>query len=172
MSTLHEFDIRSKGCAALMESWKARHEELAGVWKIEDLVCEYAGILQLAIELSTTYRIDGFFPNVDVGLKYFATTLKDLLDATKELDEQAGRVTEAGFDVLGAFELRERFHFLTIFLDQAREALSTTDRVDQVRANEASDWQRFERIWPSNEELAELDTALPREMFQEDWRSP
>jgi hypothetical protein len=37
---------------------------------------------------------------------------------------------------------------------------------------DSAEWRRIEAVWPSNEDLACLDSQFPREIFEEDWSRP
>lgn len=47
--------------------------------------------------------------------------------------------------------------------------LNVNKRVAASRAREIAQWERLEAMALSDEDLAELDMPLPREMFEEDW---
>lgn len=49
---------------------------------------------------------------------------------------------------------------------------SVQKRVAALRARDAAHWQRLEETALSDEDLAVLEVAPPREMFEEDWSHP
>lgn len=118
MSTLQDFDLRSRGVIDLSESWKLEREDVCAIWRIEDVVAEYSELLEFAVDIFDDYCRRGEFPNPAVRFSYFADILSKTLAAARQLSERAKAKADEGQPIDGLAALERHIAKVQAILDE------------------------------------------------------
>lgn len=131
MSSLQEFDIRSRGVANLVDEWEVHHADVRKVWKVEDLIGIALLVIEKAKELHAYYAEHGEFPTPAGTLAekgdfdYFVHLLRQLLRAATRIEDRASVHESEGYSVRRADELRTGIREIAAFVEaydaEARE---------------------------------------------------
>lgn len=112
MSSLQEFDIRSRGVVNLVDEWEIHHADVRKIWKVEDLIGIAKLVIEKAKELHAHYAQHGEFPTSTSALAekgdfdYFVHLLRTLLRAATKIEDRASVHESEGYSIRGADELR------------------------------------------------------------------
>jgi hypothetical protein len=125
MVTVADFEIMSRGVSSLVRDWKADRELVRGVWKIDELINWFERNLALGIKLYDHFREHGCFPTEGVTFDYFATQVRELVGAAREIDVQVRGLEETGYAVAGAESLRRGILTLDAIVEEEDFAMNT-----------------------------------------------
>lgn len=105
---LREFDLRSRGCADLVERWKADHDEVRAIWNLEDLIATFLGCHELVDFAFKHYCDHGQFPNPALRFSFFSASLKRFLAAANVLNALVEAAETDGYAVRGSDRFRQQ----------------------------------------------------------------
>ena len=141
MSTLRDFDIRSRGSANLLHEWQVQHATVRDLWNIEDLIGVVTDAIATAVEIYEQYRNQGKFPGGDSiptsesPISYFIAVAQNVHGTARIVDDLGAKYEVDGFQVDGLMSLR-----------------TWIARLDGILA--VAEWQEIDSIAPSDDDLA------------------
>lgn len=152
MSTLQEFDLRSRGVVNLVDEWEVHHAEVRKIWKVEGLIGVAMLVIEKAKELHAYYAQHGEFPTSTSALAekgdfdYFVHLLRTLLRAATKIEDRASVHESEGYSIRRADELRTGI----------REIAAVIEAYDA----EAREWSELDKQALSSEDFKVLAAHL------------
>lgn len=152
MPTLHDFDVRSRGVAMLVEDWEAKHAAVRHTWKVEDLLKLVTDAASAAAEV----HADSLKPGVTAPSladrisqsAYFLRLLEQLMTSASQVEDRVCVFESEGCTIAGADQLRQAISRLSEIIGEVRAAL------------EEAEWEELDQQALSTRELLEIRDYL------------
>ncbi|MGH7192919.1 MAG: hypothetical protein ACREJM_05200 [Candidatus Saccharimonadales bacterium] len=147
MFSLHDFDVRSRGIADVVEVWNSQETAVQTIWKPADLIAASMDLVNAADQIRDRVRLNGSHCDaVEVVVPiYFHGLLQRLKGALTAIE---GRVGAQGLSMNQRTDLRQAVELLSEIL------------ADLARSAEAADWEQLNREALTTQELLDVRAYL------------